>query len=368
MHTLPSPPIMYKALLRRSTAFEGIFFVGVRTTGIFCRPTCPAKKPRLENVEFFASPQEALYAGYRPCSRCHPMDHEKRLPQLVLQLREAVEKAPTGRLKDSELRAMGIDPSTARRQFLRYYGMTFHAYHRARRMGLALHEVRNGEAVVGAQLNHGFESSSGFWEAFKRVFGTPPSKAEQVNCLFARWIETSLGAMLVLANKDGLHLLEFVDRRGLEKEILTLRKRLKCAVVPGTNPHLERIERELKAYFGGSSTRFSVPLVMTGSEFERRVWKFLQTIPSGKTWSYAQLAKKLGNANATRAIGRATGRNCLALVIPCHRVIRADGTLCGYGGGIWRKQWLLNHEREVLEQSSGRKLDRVDEKLQTSTV
>ena len=179
---------MYRALVSRDTSFEGIFYVGVKTTGIFCRSICSAKTPKAENVEYFASPQEAMVAGYRACLRCRPLDHEKRRPELVQRLCDAVEQSPTGKLSDTELRNFGIDPSTARRQFQRHFGMTFHAYHRARRMGLALREVRDGGAVIDAQVNNGFESASGFWDAFKRVFGAPPSRADQVNCLQARWI------------------------------------------------------------------------------------------------------------------------------------------------------------------------------------
>lgn len=340
---------MYRAILDRDTNFEGVFFVAVKTTGIFCRAICPAKKPKLENVEFFPSTRDALYAGYRPCLRCHPLDREKKPPELVQRLKDAVEESPTRKITDSELRALGIDPSTARRQFQRYYGMTFHAYHRARRMGLALHEVRNGDAVIDAQINNGFESASGFWEAFKKVFGTPPSQAERASCLQARWIETPLGAMLALADEEGLHMLEFVDRRGLELEILALRKRTRSAIVPGTNEHLERIAEQLKNYFDGISLNFDVNIKIAGSPFEKSAWELLKKIAPGETWSYGQMAERLGNPKAVRAVGRANGRNCLAIIIPCHRVIRSDGNLCGYGGGIWRKQWLLDHERRIVE-------------------
>jgi AraC family transcriptional regulator, regulatory protein of adaptative response / methylated-DNA-[protein]-cysteine methyltransferase len=337
---------MYRAILNRDTSFEGVFYVGVKTTGIFCRPTCPAKNPKPENVEYFSNPQDALYSGYRPCSRCAPLSENKKRPPLVKRLSEAIERAPTGKMTNAELREMGIDPSTARRQFQRYYGMTFQAYQRGRRMGLALNEVRKGKPVIAAQVNNGFESASGFSDAFKKVFGMPPSRARQSDCLLARWIETPLGAMLALASEEGLHLLEFVDRRGVENEILSLRKRLDRAIVPGNNAHLEKISEELKNYFDNEATSFTVPLIVGGTEFERGVWALLQTIPHGQTWSYAQLAEKLGNPKATRAVGRANGRNCLAVIIPCHRVVRSDGSLCGYGGGVWRKQWLLDHEQK----------------------
>lgn len=351
MTKLPPLPVMYRALLNRDTAFEGVFYVGVKTTGIFCRPTCPARKPKQENVEFFESSQEALYAGYRPCSRCQPLEREKKAPELVKKLCEAIEKSPTHKITGTELRAMGIDPSTARRQFQQYYGMTFQAYHRARRVGLALHEIRDGESVIGAQINQGFDSASGFWDAFRQLFGKPPSHAPQVNCLMAHWIETPLGAMLAVGDDQGVHLLEFVDRRGLENEIIRLRKRTGGFIVPGRNAHLDAIAGEVKRYFDGGAMTFTTPLVTAGSPFDMAVWKLLQTIPPGKTWSYSQLAQKLGNPAATRAVGHANGRNCLAIAIPCHRVIRADGQLCGYGGGIWRKQWLLDHERQVMGKS-----------------
>lgn len=349
MGKLPSNAVMYRALVNRDTTFEGIFYAGVRTTGIFCRPTCPARKPKAENIEYFAGAKEALLAGYRPCARCHPLDRDKQAPEPVRRLCELVERSPSRKISDGQLQEIGIDPSTARRQFRRYYGLTFQAYCRMRRIGSALHELRHGESVIGAQIDHGFESASGFWEAFRQVFGAPPSEAGRVACLYARWIDTPLGAMLALADGDGLRLLEFVDRRGLEKEILTLRRRLSCVVVPGDNRHLDTVAGELAAYFDGTAAGFTVPLVPVGTDFERAAWKLLQTIPPGKTRSYADMARRLGNPHATRAVGRANGRNPVAIVIPCHRVIRSDGSLCGYGGGVWRKRWLLDHERRMME-------------------
>jgi AraC family transcriptional regulator of adaptative response/methylated-DNA-[protein]-cysteine methyltransferase len=345
---LPSDSTMYRALVKRDSAFEGVFYVGVKTTGIFCRPTCPARKPKVENVEYFPSPTDALYAGYRPCARCAPLEKEKRPPELVKRLCEMVEQSPHQKITGINLRSMGIDPSTARRQFQRYYGMTFQAYLRARRMGQALRQIRDGESVIGAQLDHGFDSASGFWEAFKQVFGRPPSKAQAISCLYAKWIDTPLGAMVAVADDRGLHLLEFVDRRGLERELLALRKQTGSVILPGNNPYLTEIAEQLKDYFEGSNFTFTVPLVTTGTPFEKAAWEELLNIPPGSTRSYSQLAKKVGNAGAVRAIGRANGRNRLAIVIPCHRVIRADGSLCGYGGGIWRKQWLIDHEKKIL--------------------
>lgn len=347
-HPLPNFRTMYRAIRRRDPAYEGVFFTCVKTTGIFCRPTCRAKFPKEENVEFFPSVTEALHGGYRPCRMCKPMDATRPVPKLVERLRRAVEEAKDGRVTDKDLATMAIEPSTARRQFKAYYGMTFHAYQRARRMGLALHGLKSGQPVVEAQLATGYESTSGFRDAFARLFGQPPRDAGSKTCLFGRRIETPLGTMVALADDAGLRLLEFVDRRGLEREIDVLRRRLKCVVVPGEHPTLDATAAQLARYFSGESLTFDLPLAPVGSDFQQKVWAELRRIAPGRTRSYLEMAVAVGVPKAARAIGRANGSNMICLVIPCHRVINADGSLCGYAGGLWRKQRLLEHERKHL--------------------
>ncbi|MDQ6624883.1 MAG: trifunctional transcriptional activator/DNA repair protein Ada/methylated-DNA--[protein]-cysteine S-methyltransferase [Verrucomicrobiota bacterium] len=349
MELLPPADTVYQALLNRDASFEGIFFVGVRTTGIFCRPTCPAKKPARENVDFFPTPSEALLGGFRPCLRCQPMDPDKQPPKLIERLRAEVEKAPGGRLTDKELAELSIDPSTARRQFKRHYGMTFQAYHRARRMGLALREVRKGGRVADVKEGSGFDSASGFREAFAKIFGDAPTVASTRGCLFAERIDTPLGAMLAVADDTGLRLLEFTDRRSLERELTILRRRLGTNVVPGQHTHLDAIRTQLTEYFAGTRAEFDVPIAPIGSDFQLRTWELLRSIPPAETRSYSWMAEQLKIPGARRAVGRANGTNMLCIIIPCHRVIRADGTLCGYGGGLWRKKWLLEHERKFSE-------------------
>lgn len=342
---LPTRRTMYRALSRRDAAYEGVFFTAVKTTGIFCRPTCKAKRPHLANVEFFPTVTEALHGGYRPCRLCRPMDSSRPIPALVEKLRRTAEAASDGRVSDKDLVAMGIEPTTARRQFRAYHGMTFHAYQRARRMGLALRDVQGGAGVTDAQLKRGYLSVSGFRQAFARVFGAAPHAAKNAACLLARRIETPLGTMLALADDSGLRLLEFVDRRGLERELVVLRQRLKCVIVPGVHPTLDAAERQIGEYFRGERMTFELPLAPVGSAFQLKVWRELGVIPVGTTRSYLEMARRLGVPRAPRAIGRANGSNMLALVIPCHRVINADGSLCGYAGGLWRKQRLLEHEQ-----------------------
>src|SRR5262245_12992249 len=218
---------------------------------------------------------------------------------------------------------MDIDPARARRYFNANYGMTFSAYHRARRMGAAMAEVRAGGKLSQVGLRHGFESASGFRDAFADVFGGPPRRLRTASSLLAKWLDTPLGPMLALANDDGLCLLEFVDRRMLQTQIHTLRRRLSAPIVPGDHAHLKLIAAELKEYFDGSLRQFTVPLVLRGSPFQIRVWRQLMGIPYGHTRSYAQMARGLSIPNAPRAVGRANGDNRLAIIIPCHRVVRA---------------------------------------------
>jgi AraC family transcriptional regulator of adaptative response/methylated-DNA-[protein]-cysteine methyltransferase len=273
------------------------------------------------------------------------MDPNQRQPNLIDRLRTEVERAPGGRLTDKELAALAIDPSTARRQFKRHFGMTFQAYHRARRMGLALSAVRKGSRVDKARNGSGFESESGFREAFAKIFGEPPTNAKNRAPLLAQRIDTPLGAMIAVADDEGLRLLEFIDRRATERELSTLRKRLGTNVVPGEHRHITTTRQQLADYFSGKKLEFNIPLAPIGSPFQLRTWKILRSIPVAETRSYSWMAKRLGDENARRAVGRANGTNMICIIIPCHRVIRADGTLCGYGGGLWRKKWLLDHER-----------------------
>jgi AraC family transcriptional regulator, regulatory protein of adaptative response / methylated-DNA-[protein]-cysteine methyltransferase len=336
----------FRALLEKNKAYEGVFFVGVKTTGVFCRPTCPARKPKMENCEFFETAQEALLASFRPCQRCKPLSHPNVVSKLVQILVEAVEKNPEKHWKDSDFKKLSIDASTARRQFKKRFGMTFVAYARGRRMGLAMKQIREGHKVIEAQLSSGYESDSGFRDAFSRIMGTTPSKSENFNVLKASWIDTPLGPMLAIADDQMLYLLEFVDRRGLEKEIERLRKKTKLPIIPGKPSPIKQIEVELEKYFSGQIQEFKTPLLLIGSPFQKTVWEELQKIPKGETRSYSEIAEAIGKPSAFRAVALANGANQFAIVIPCHRVINSNGELGGYGGGIKRKEWLLKHERK----------------------
>jgi len=335
---------MQRAYLRKDTSYDGIFFLGVRTTGIFCRPSCPARKPLPANVNYFSSARDALFAGYRPCKRCRPMDTNGRPPDWIGRALALV-NASEDRLKDSELRKSGIDPFRVRRYFQKHYGMTFQAYCRARRMGDALNQLRQGASLDDIALGNGYESHSGFRDAFARTFGRSPGTSREVDSVVVSWLESPLGPIVAAANKNGICLLEFTDRRMLETQFNTLKKLFSCAIVPGDNAHLAKLKTELQAYFAGQLREFSLPLVYPGSPFQVRVWNELLQIPYGQTCSYEELARRIGAASGQRAVGHANGTNRIAILIPCHRVINKGGKLGGYGGGLWRKQHLLDLEK-----------------------
>lgn len=406
--------------------------VGVKTTGIFCRPTCSARKPLQKNVEFFPMAKVALSAGYRPCKRCKPMgppraatalnghdalagngsasraieaDEPAWLTRLHAALadesntlahtdgertsrstarvnnRSARTSPSTGgkpsehtrsssltsripRLRDADLVRLGVTPSTARRYFLTHHGMTFHAYCRARRLGHTLGPIRAASQTPEPTMKLARDPSLSSSPASCVAIGSAASFAVPSvtsstgpaplpeGALRARWLDTPLGGMLAIVSHAGLHLLEFVDRRALETELAAVRARANGPIEPGEHEHLDHTAAQLAAYFAGTRTRFDLPLDIRGSDFQRRVWDRLLQIPFGETRSYSGLATQLGAPGASRAVGLANGKNQIAIIIPCHRVIRSDGTLCGYAGGIHRKRWLLDHEARFAPRSS----------------
>ncbi len=345
MITIDAKKEYYQALLNKKSEYEGVFYVGVKTTGVFCRPTCPARKPKFENCEFYETAQQALLASFRPCKRCEPLSHPNHVSELVRLLIEAVENNPEKRWKDRDFQELSVDASTVSRQFKKRFGMTFVAYARARRMGLAMKQIRAGEAVIEAQLSTGYESSSGFRDAFTRIMGAAPTLLGQSSILKATWLDTRLGPMIAIADETALYLLEFVDRRGLEREVERLKKATKSIIIPGSTQPIKSIERELELYFDGVLKEFRTPLFLIGSAFTKQVWQELQKIPYGQTRSYGKIVRALDKPFAFRAVARANGANQIAIVIPCHRVINTNGELGGYGGGISRKNWLINHEK-----------------------
>ena len=338
---------IYEAFLSRTglPAAQADAMIGVKTTGVFCRPGCPARAPKFENCEFFANAEEALRVGYRACKRCHPQGEDPALMRRIIAL---VEQDETGRITESDLRRAGIDPGTARRHFKARLGMSVADYARLRRLGLAAQSIAKGSSVIEAQLDAGFESASGFRSAFAKTFGAAPAKGTP-DPLFVDWLETPPekggGRMIVVTDAKALYLIELTDRVKLPRQFERLRRVHGRPVVPGRTVMTERVAREVAEYFDGQRTVFSMPIETAGTDFQSGVWDALQTIPYGETWSYADLAARIGNEKAVRAVASANGANGLAIIIPCHRVIGSDGGLGGYAGGLDRKAKLLALER-----------------------
>lgn len=348
LFNLPDHDTLYQALLDRDPAYDGQAYVGVSSTGVFCRLTCPARKPKPENCTFFGTVGECLEAGFRPCKRCHPLEPMATADPAIGALLAALDERPEYRWREADIERMGFDLSTIRRSFKRQFGMTFLEMARQRRLRDGFETIAGGGLVIEGQLGAGFESASAFRAAFAKLIGRAPGNWASDPLLFADWIATPLGDMIAVASKSELHLLEFLERKALRRELAQLDTFSRGRIGIGRTDPTAQIRGELEAFFSGTSADFQTPLAYHGSGFAREVWDALRQIPPGETRSYSALAAAIGRPSATRAVARANGANQIALVIPCHRVIGADGSLTGYGGGLWRKQKLLEIERQYL--------------------
>ena len=335
----------YNALIERKDSFVGIFFVGVKTTSIFCIATCRARKPKLKNVEFYTTFKDALDNGYRPCKICKPTENANETPKQVTQAIELIKFHPKEKITDQALRESNISPEIVRRWFKKNYNVTFHAYQRMYRINHAIKELKDGKKTSEAAYNIGYDSLSGFGYTYKKLLGNSPQHEVNKNPIRIHRFTTPLGPMFVCATEEGVCLLEFVDRRMLETEFTDLQKRLQASIIVGENKHTKQVISEINEYFAGERKTFTVSLHTPGTEFQQKVWASLQAVPYATTSSYQAQASLIKKPKAVRAVANANGQNRVAIIIPCHRIIGKDGTLTGYGGGIERKRWLIDHEK-----------------------
>lgn len=338
--------IMYEAIVKKDISFEGVFFTAVKTTGIFCRPSCTAKKPKFENVEFLTTTKDCILKGYRPCKVCKPLENLNQTPEEYKKIINELTENPSIKFKDYDLKKRGIEPSQIRRWFLKNHSITFQAFQRMFRINSAFKKIQNGEPVTNTAFDSGFESLSGFGESFKTIFGVSPKNGKVKTIIDLRRIETPLGTMIACGTEKGICLLEFSDRKMLETELKTIAKLLNATIIQGHNKHFELLEKQLNEYFAGKRKSFDIPLHTPGTNFQNKVWRALQNIPYGQTKSYKEQAIAIENPESVRAVANANGMNRISILIPCHRVIGSDGQLTGYGGGLWRKKYLLEHEEK----------------------
>ncbi|WP_411728615.1 bifunctional transcriptional activator/DNA repair enzyme AdaA [Methyloglobulus sp.] len=335
----------YDASGRKDSFYEGVFITAVKTTGIFCRPSCRARKPKIENVVFYDTAQEALQNGFRPCKLCKPMEKMDETPEYIKNIIKELHENSYLRIRDGSLRQRGIEPSHIRRWFKKHHNTTFHSYQRMLRINTAFNSIKQGKTITNSAFDSGYDSLSGFNDSYRSIFGDSATHFDEKSVINIIRLTTPIGAMFACASDQGICLLEFTDRRMLDTEFKDLCKRLNAVILPGTNPHLEHVQAELSEYFSGKRKKFTVPLDTPGTDFQQSVWKILQNIVFGETQSYKQQAIAINNAQAIRAVASANGNNRVSIIIPCHRVIGSNGHLVGYGGGVHRKKWLLDFEK-----------------------
>jgi AraC family transcriptional regulator of adaptative response/methylated-DNA-[protein]-cysteine methyltransferase len=334
----------YDALVNRDDKFVGIFYVGVKTTGIFCIATCRARKPKFENVEFYSDVKGVLRNGYRPCKICKPTENTNEPPEDVMRAIDLLNESEALKISDWELKQKGLSPEKIRRWFNKHHGVTFQAYQRMIRINQAYQQLKKGNSVTDSAFGSGYDSLSGFGYMFKKLVGRSPEESNDKAIISIDRITTPIGPMFACSTEKGICLLEFTDRRMLETEFQDLQKRLNAIILIGKNDHLNQLKVELEEYFRGDRKDFTVALDTPTTPFRQKVWDMLLQIPFGKTASYKEQAVKIGNPKAVRAVASANGHNRVAIVIPCHRVIGSDGSLTGYAGGLDRKKWLLELE------------------------
>ncbi|MCU6161352.1 methylated-DNA--[protein]-cysteine S-methyltransferase [Enterobacter bugandensis] len=316
--------IWYQALLERDSEYTGVFIVGVKTTGVFCISVCRARKPRRDNVEFYKDAKSALADGFRPCKVCRPAENAHSAPLYVEQALALVRRDIKSRVADAQLRQHGISPERVRRWFLQHHGITFQAFQRMQRVNVALQELKSGRAATDAA----------------------PTQATEV--IVIHRFTTTLGPMFVCATERGVCLLEFTGRRMLETEFRDIQRLFNARIVTGENSHTRQTVKEIGEYFAGTRRQFELSVDAPGSDFQQSVWHELRAVPYGQTSHYQAISLGMNKSNALRAVAAANGANRIAIVIPCHRIIGKDGKMTGYGGGISRKEWLIEHERNNI--------------------
>ncbi|ACL55543.1 bifunctional DNA-binding transcriptional regulator/O6-methylguanine-DNA methyltransferase Ada [Methylobacterium nodulans] len=352
----PDPPVMRPdeaacraALARRDPAADGTFVYAVRTTGVYCRPSCPARTARPENVSFYATCAEAEAAGFRPCRRCRPNEPglAARQAEAVARACRLIEEAETPPSLDALSRTEGLSPYHFHRIFKRITGVTPKAYAAARRAArLESGLLRDAGTVTEAIFEAGYGTSSRFYAAAAARLGMTPTAYRRGGAGTAIRFAVaacSLGAVLVAATQKGVCAIMLGDDP--EALVRDLQDRFPRAELTGGDAEFETVVAQVVGLVEAPGTaRFDLPLDINGTAFQQRVWQALRAIPPGRTATYTQIAQAIGEPKAVRAVAQACGANPLAVAIPCHRVVRHDGALSGYRWGVARKRDLLARE------------------------
>jgi AraC family transcriptional regulator, regulatory protein of adaptative response / methylated-DNA-[protein]-cysteine methyltransferase len=335
----------WQQVLARDARQDGRFVFAVRTTGIYCRPSCPSRRPRRDSVEFFADPRAAERAGYRACLRCKPTEVSAQA-LYVIRARQLLDTAE-GVVTLAQLsKRVGLSPFHLQRLFKRATGLSPREYQSARRMQQVKTGLRKGEDVTTAMYDAGFSSPSRLYEKATEQLGMTPGTYRRggagARITFAI-APTPLGRMLVAATEHGLCAVRFGESATeLERD---LREEFHAAELHRDDIEMGRYVGPLMASLRGENTIVHLPLDVRATAFQKKVWETLQRIPRGQTRSYSEIARQIGDPTAVRAVARACASNPVALAVPCHRVVRSDGDLAGYRWGVDRKKKLLEREQ-----------------------
>jgi AraC family transcriptional regulator, regulatory protein of adaptative response / methylated-DNA-[protein]-cysteine methyltransferase len=331
----------WDAVRRRDAAADGAFYYSVLTTGVYCRPSCPSRLARRENVTFHASREAAEAAGFRPCKRCRP--HEALLgdrhAMIVAKACRTIEDADTTPSLDSLAQEAGMSRFHFHRVFKAVTGVTPKAYVAAHRANRARQEITRRNTVTEAIYGAGFNSSGRFYAVSTGVLGMTPTEfrsgGKGANIRFAVG-ECSLGVILVAASKKGICAIQFGDDP--DALVRDLQDRFPRAELIGGDADFEQLVAKIVGFVEAPAEGLDLPLDVRGTAFQQRVWQALRAVPPGSTISYAEIAQRLGLPKATRAVAQACKANAIAVAIPCHRVVRTDGALSGYRWGVERKR------------------------------
>lgn len=338
----------WKAIVARDKSADGAFVVAVRTTGIYCRPGCPARTPLRKNVQFFASCDEAERAGFRACRRCLPKSasldaqHATRIAESC----RAIERADTAPSLSVLARSAGLSPSRFHRLFKQLTGVTPRAYAAAVQSGRVRDALRRSRSITSAIHASGFGSSGRFYESAPSRLGMTPTELRAGGCgITIRYAVEKcwLGLVLVAATDRGICAIMFGDKSA--PMIDDLKRRFSKAEFVSGDGEFQQVVAAVVTYVARPAGGLELPLDIIGTAFQQRVWEVLRKIPPGATATYAEIARKLGRPEAVRAVATACAANPISVAIPCHRVVRKDGALAGYYWGIERKQKLLDVER-----------------------
>ena len=337
--------MQWQHVIARDARQDGRFVFAVRTTGIYCRPSCPSRRPRRDSVEFFANPQQAERAGYRACLRCKPTEISAQA-KAVMRARQLLDEAEAVMTLAELSKRVGVSPFHLQRLFKRATGLSPREYQSARRMQQVKHGLRKGDDVTTALYDAGFGSPSRLYEKASQHLGMTPGTYRRAGAgvtIQYAIVPSPLGRLLVAATAQGLCAVRFGESAtNLDRE---LREEFRAAEICRNDAALQPYLQPLLASLRGENATVDLPLDVRATAFQKRVWDVLRQIPRGETRSYSEVARAIGDDKAVRAVARACASNPVALAVPCHRVVRSDGDLAGYRWGIERKKKLLEQEQ-----------------------